>query len=163
MSATNIDEARSTILTYVIASNDSIIEGLYILIEGKDGDILLRHSSGGSRSFWVPKSRVASSIETAKGRIIAGDRDYLQKQIGILSRENLKLLSSEAAESERADDLEATLETNRLSHHSEVLMYIVKFTQLRAFKTLHPPAQIFRLSSFSAAQKLLPRNMKQLL
>ena len=161
MALTRFQEKKS--LTCIITSNDSIIEGLYLLVEGKEDNILLRHSSGGSRSFWVPKSRVASSLETAKGRVIAGDRDHLQKQIGILSRENLKLVSSEAAESERADYLEATLETTRLSHHSEVLMYIVKFTQLRAFKTLHPPAQIFRLSSFSAAQKLLPRNMKQLL
>ena len=98
------------------------------MVEGKEDKILLRHSSGGSRPFWVPKSRVASSLETAKGRIIAGDRDHLQKQIGILSREKIKLLSSEAAESNRADDLEATLDSTRLSHHSEVLMYIVKLT-----------------------------------
>jgi len=104
-----------------ITSNDSIIEGIYILIEGKEDNILLRHSSGGSRPFWVPQSRVASSLETSIGRIMAGDRDHLQKQIGILSRENLKLLSKEAAESDRADDLEANLETPRLFLESEVL------------------------------------------
>ena len=128
------------------------------MVEGKEDNILLRHSSGGSRSFWVPKSRVASSLETAKGRIIAGDRDHLQKQIGILSRENSKLSSSEAAESERADELEATLETTRLSHHSEVLMGVYcEIHIIVGFKDPTPSRQMFQVDKFQRSAKAIAK------
>lgn len=70
----------------------------------------------------MKNSRVASALETAEGRVIAGDRDDLQTKLGKAVVEKLKIQGKEEMASQHIEQLEATLDLTDKKHRVEVYM-----------------------------------------
>lgn len=143
-------------MTYFIGSaSDTIVEGLYILIQGKGDQVLIQDTSRAPPPFWVKNSRVASALETAEGRFTAGDRDDLQTRLDKAALEKNEMQGKEAKASQHIGELQATIDLADKQHRSKV--YICCFILICVYcdtsKLANIPKVLKTQRRHNAAQK----------